>query len=31
MCKEVQEEYIKQCDILNIGFYITDIDGEEKQ
>jgi len=29
MCKEVQDEYIKQCETLNIGFYITDIECED--
>jgi hypothetical protein len=29
MCKEVQDEYIKQCELLNIGFYITDIECED--
>lgn len=24
MCKDVQDEYIKQCDNLQVGFYLTD-------
>ena len=24
MCREVQEEYNKQCELLNVGFYITE-------
>jgi len=26
MCKEVQAEYMKQCQLLNVGFYLTDTD-----
>jgi hypothetical protein len=26
MCREVQEEYNKQCEQLQVGFYITDTD-----
>lgn len=26
MCREVQDEYNKQCEQLNVGFYITDTD-----
>ncbi len=29
MCKEVRDEYLKQCQLLNIGFYITDIDEDD--
>ena len=24
MCREVQDEYNKQCELLNVGFYITE-------
>ena len=24
MCREIQEEYNKQCELLNVGFYITE-------
>jgi len=29
-CKEVQEEYYKMCETLNVGFYLTEqVDEEE--
>jgi hypothetical protein len=31
MCKEVQDEYIKQCETLNIAFYITDLESEDER
>ena len=30
MCREVQEEYNKQCELLQVGFYITDTDAWTK-
>ena len=29
MCRDVQEEYNKQCELLNVGFYITEGQGLE--
>jgi hypothetical protein len=30
MAKEVQDDYIRQCELLNISFYITDFDEDDK-
>ena len=30
ICKKVQEEFLKQCELLNIKFYIIDIDIENQ-